>query len=179
MKALVLGGANCVYADAEAALDLFTPDIVAAVNSIGIDWPGHIHHWFTLHPDKTKDWPGIEEALRLRKLKRLNKPVVWGFQPARFIDRVTPDWSGSSGLFAVKGLRELGCMHIVLAGVPMTKLNAHYNNNQAWEQAEKYHRGWHRHLIDIQPFVRSMSGWTKSILGAPTAEWLASEPRRK
>src|SRR4026208_1442907 len=95
--ALVLGGAGCVYQDAEEALKLFTPDCVAAINNIGIDWEGHNDHWFTLHSKPTPDWPGIVEARRRRRIAGRNDPVTWGHKADKGIDRYTEDWSGSSG----------------------------------------------------------------------------------
>jgi len=179
--ALVLGSAASVYGDAKEAFKLFTPQCVAATNNIGIDWPSKIDHWFTLHPNKTPDWPGMEEALRRRKLARRNRPETWSFKPAPSIDHVIEDWSGSSGLFAVKALiEELQFDKIVLAGVPMTKVGGHYNEKHEWHKAEMYHRGWKKHLLEIKPFVRSMSGWTKEILGEPTRAWLTEPvPRRR
>jgi hypothetical protein len=180
MPALVLGSAATVFADAEAALKVFTPTVVAACNNIGIDWEGRVHHWFTLHPAKTEDWPGIQEAKRRRRLAKRNTDIVtWSFKAAKGIDRVTEDWGGSTGLLAVKGLLEIGFGKIVLAGVPMTILAGHYNQKPEWRKAEMYHRGWHKHLKEIAPFVRSMSGWTQKLLGAPTKQWLAEPVSRR
>lgn len=174
LSALILGDAKCVYDDADAALELFTPDIVAATSNIGSTWDGRVDHWFTLHPAPCTDWVGIEEATRRRILDKRNLPVIWSYKAARGIDRVTtPDWAGASGLLAVKGMRELGCAKIVLAGVPMTKGGGHYYDQKEWMQAEHYHKGWMNHLQEIAPFVRSMSGWTRELLGLPDPSWLA------
>jgi hypothetical protein len=37
---------------------------------------------------------------------------------------------------------------------------------------ESYRKGWERKLPDIKDRVRSMSGWTKELLGKPTKGWL-------
>jgi hypothetical protein len=166
--ALLLGDADCVFQDANAAMDMFDFDIIAAVNNIGLDWKGHVHHWFTLHPNKCVDWVGMEEAVRRRTvIHKRNRPVTWAHKHWRGIDRVTSDWSGGSGLFAIKGLLEIGCDAIVLAGIPMTSEGKHYYSTASWVQGPKYHRAWLKRQADIAPYVRSMSGWTKGLLGAP------------
>ena len=170
-SALLLGDANCVFDDAEAALKLFTPDLVAACNNIGIRWEGHVDHWMTLHPRQCADWEGIELAVNRRVREGRNKPITWGHKAAPGIDRTTDDWLGSTGLFAVKALIEIGCNKIVLAGVPMTEDGAHYYSKHKWVQAPRYHRGWTKHQKEIAPYVRSMSGWTGHTFGAPDEAW--------
>jgi len=166
--ALVLGDANCVYEDAEAALKLFTPDLVAATNNIGIDWEGQLDHWFTLHPTECADWVGMEMAVARRVREGRNRPITWAHKAAKGIDQVSDDWGGSTGLFAVKNLRHIGCEKIILAGVPMTSDGAHYYSKTLWSKAHMYHKGWRNHYDEIAPYVRSMSGWTQELLGAPS-----------
>lgn len=176
MIALGLGDAGCVWEDAEAARRLFEPEVVAATNNIASVWPGHVDHWFTLHPRAVPQWVGIELALSRRLKLGLNRPHTWSHKPDKGIDFVTPDWGGSTGLLLVKGLLEIGLEKIVLAGIPMTRAGRHYYEAEDWAQAEHYHKAWTKHLDLIRPHVRSMSGWTRDILGAPTPEWL--EPSR-
>lgn len=172
--ALVLGDAACVHVDATAALKLFTPSAIAAANNIGIEWQGHLDFWFTLHPGACIDWIGIRDAVARRTKAGRNKPEVWAHKAAPAIDKTTPDWGGSTGLLAVKGLLELGFERIVLAGVPMDT-SPHFYNGQPWRQVERYRQAWKAHLHEIAPFVRSMSGWTADLLGKPDADWLASD----
>lgn len=173
MKVLLLGDARCVHDDAERALALFTPDLYATTNMIGMEW-FHVDHWFTLHPNASGIWPGIVQAMRRRLHAGLNRPVTWAHKQEKGIDRWTQDWAGSSGLLAVKGLMEIGCTHIVCAGVPMKAEQGHYYDDKNWHTATNYHRGWIRNEHTIKQLVRSMSGWTRELLGEPTAEWLAS-----
>ena len=89
---LILGGAECVFDDAEAALKLFEPDIIIAVNDIVLTWKGRIDILVTLHPEKfaakaIAAHPGI---------------VVWSHQLKSDAHRMIKDWGGSSGLLAVK-----------------------------------------------------------------------------
>src|SRR5262245_50020308 len=121
MNALILGGAAGVHDEAARAMGLFEPDVVLAVNNIGIDWPGWIDHWVTLHPLKTGNWPGMLEALRQRLADGRNKPLTWSHRHMPGIDCIShPDWGGSSGLLAVKvALVDLKCRRAVLAGMPL------------------------------------------------------------
>lgn len=174
LRALVLGGAAGVMAEADAALSLFRPDAVFAVNNVIVDWPGRLDYACTLHPEKTPAWPGIEEALRRRERAGRNRPESWAHKPARGIDHVVNDWRGSSGLFAVRVAIHEGFDRIVLAGIPMTPQQPHYFDRRAWTQAGSFHKGWRQYRAQLLPRVRSMSGWTADFLGRPTIEWLAA-----
>lgn len=173
---MVLGDAKTVQEDAEAALKLFSPDAVAATNNMIIRWPGRLDYAVTLHPSKCVDWVGIEEAIRRRLVEGRNRPQTWAHAGSRGrakgIDRFTEDWAGSTGLLAVKVLLEEGFDRIVLAGVPMSVEGGHFYNAQGWMHATRYHAGWKNHLGRIKAKVRSVSGWTQDLLGAPTPEWL-------
>ena len=176
ITALLLGDARCVLEDAAAALDMFSPDVVGALNNIGITWKGKVDHWFTLHPTSCEDWVGIEEAVRRRKINGGNIPATWSYRHDRAVDYVREDWQGGSGLFGIRCMKvDLHIDRIVLAGCPMTRAGGHFYNQYEWRQAEDYYRGWYKHREEIAPHVRSMSGWTQGLLGAPTPEFFTDE----
>lgn len=172
--ALVIGGAACVWEDVEAALDMFAPDWIAAVNDIGTRWPGAVNWWCSLHPDKMSAW-------REERERRGFHPALChvGHEQAEGIDKVIDyRWpgmtgSGSSGLFAVKVALDHGADRVVLAGVPMQPERAHFFNGSVWSDCGSFLDGWRAALPFIKDKVRSMSGWTQEILGRPTPEWLA------
>ena len=174
MKAMVLGDAACVHDDASRAMLMFEPDAVAATNNMGINWPHRLDYWCTLHIDPCPDWPGMAEAARRRREAGGNRPQAWAHKPGPGIDRWTPDWRGSTGLLTVKVLMEEGFTHIVLAGVPMTREGGYFYDEKPWTQVDRYRIGWMQHHAEIAHSVRSMSGWTRSILGEPTKDWLSS-----
>jgi hypothetical protein len=176
---LILGGARSVWDDAAAATALAEPDAVFAVNDIGTRWAGPVRAWCTLHPEHMARW----RAERARR----------GF-PAAFehvghetgqpgIDRVTGylwpgmNASGSSGLFAVKVAMESEFDRIILAGVPMQAEGAHFFNASPWGEVASFIEAWKIAMPLIAPHVRSMSGWTRQLLGCPSAEWLAGDPQ--
>lgn len=164
--ALALGGASSVWDDEKAARELAGEfDLVVACNDIGTQYPG-ITHWVTLHPDKMAGW-------LVQRLK--NGHPLTGFEivthrqhPKKY--RMTGDWGGSSGLLAVKVALEAGATHVICAGIPMTA-TPHFFSKPNWRFAENHRNGWNRRKDGLTR-VRSMSGWTRQLLGAPSADWL-------
>jgi hypothetical protein len=92
------------------------------------------------------------------------------------VDKTTDDWAGSSGLFAAKVALEEGFVKIILAGVPLTSDGRHVVRDRPFTAAQAFRQGWQTRFKRIAPYLRSMSGWTQELLGAPTPEWLASPP---
>lgn len=170
--ALLLGGANSLHADMDAATTLFQPDLIIATNDAGRDWPRKVDHWVSFHCEQFPRW--------LKEREKLGHPAgakLWtgqrrGVMAHLDIERV-PNWGGSSGLLAVAVGLEVGVDHMVLCGIPLTPEGEHYNKPGRWTDAGNYRRGWltHKHLMGNH--VRSMSGWTRQQFGAPTQEWLA------
>ena len=174
-RALVLGDAACVFADASAALDLSPFEAIAACNNMIVRWQGHLDYAISLHPEPAPDWNGLRAAIKARTDRGFNRPEVWSYKPANCVDRWTPDWAGSTGLLAVKVLLELGFDRIVLAGVPISEAEGHFYDPKPWNAARIFRRGWLGHLEEIRANTRSMSGWTAEQLGMPSAEWLRPE----
>jgi len=172
--ALVLGGAACIHTDIEGALMLFTPDLIIAINDIGMIYK-NVDHWVTKHPAK---FPGWIKGREVNKLPPV--PTLWTSDhrkiPGGYVIHRTESNDGGSGLLAVRvAVHKLGCTKVVLAGVPLQRQDAHYFSvGIPWKEAGIYRRGWVQ-AKKLHPFIKSMSGWTKEILGAPTVEWLASE----
>ena len=167
--ALVLGGAECLMDDLGAARRVLgtLPRVVVAVNHAGATYPGRIDHWVTLHPAKFRIWE--------RRRTGPGTYTRWSWKRGHpLVDERLGHWGkGSSGLYAVTVARHLGVERIVLCGVPMDG-QGNVDGRKEWEQKEyELHReGWMYHLERIAPFVRSMSGWTRDLLGEPTEEWL-------
>lgn len=157
-------------------------DVFAAVNDAIALWPGRIDYAATLHPDKLAGW-----MKRRAEAGYPGMPQRWTYQrgePAKTemrADRVTRDWGGGSGLFTAKVLRECGLTRIVLAGIPMDD-RPHVAGSTVkhpaapWTACKDFRKAWREHRTEIAPFVRSMSGWTRDLFGAPTAEWLSATP---
>lgn len=181
MRALILGGAADVWGDETAARDLAIMarapfDAVICCNDAGAVYQGGgFLAWVSLHPDKfAPQW------LPARRAKGLRDPeIIAGHKQAAGVNYVESyAWtementgSGSSGLFAVKIALGLGFDRIVLAGVPMGEKQGRFFDPAPW-RGEHFKAAWHRVRERIAPNVRSVSGWTRELLGAPDAEWL-------
>lgn len=173
MKALILGGASCLWDDADKAARLSTYDAIFAVNNAITDWPGRLDYAVSLHQEPTKHYPGLVKAVEKRRDK--HRPQVWSHKPGRGVDRTTADWGGSSGLFAVRVALEEGFTRIVLAGVPMTVEGEHYHARGKWTACANYRKRWIAHHSQLDGKVKSLSGWTKEQLGEPTPAWINSD----
>ena len=177
MRALVIGRAAGVWDEVKQAQDLIKPnkfDIVVATNIVGCDYPGQLDHWVTFHVLSLVNW--------------IAKRHQNGFAPAlnywtspsqkKFQDRVPVSFQyvqcegGSSGLLATCTALQVGATHVVLAGIPMEMERGQYDTDKAWSEAEVYRQVWEERLDYLKPTVRSLSGWTQRLLGAPTKEWL-------
>jgi hypothetical protein len=180
-KALCLGGASCVWDDLlefESQYGHQWDGLVIAANDVGAHWPRKLDHWVSLHADKIPKWL----ALRAKHGFPVDGITTWGklnkFNAAPdTVKRGVHPWAGgSSGMLAVQVARELGCTRIVLCGIPMSR-TPHFRETKerfhtVWLSASGHWRAWHKEVQRMTDYVRSMSGNTRTLLGAPTREWL-------
>ena len=170
--AIVLCGGGDPLAELARAIELCgdKPHTIFAGNDQIAEYSGRIDHAVTLHPDKLDMW--------LRQRASNGYPpvgTIWSHRPHVNVQRWSRDWQGSTGLIATKIARELGFTHVLLCGVPMTVEADHFLRKAPWKAAYGFRKGWTVHSREIRKYVRSFSGWTKDLFGAPTAEWCASE----
>lgn len=180
--ALVIGGASCVWDDVLAWETLYGQQwdgIVVAANDVGAHWPRVLHHWVSLHSSKFGRW---QELRRTTVAGRADQYTTW-CQASRMrkaphgAQRSVMPWpGGSSGMLAVQVAKEVGCQKVILCGVPMTT-TAHFAETgerfaQQWLSAKGHFRAWKREEQRLQGWVKSMSGNTLELLGAPTVAWL-------
>lgn len=188
--AIILGGADCVYADIELTKNLLSKVIfcdepggypkecleIVAINDMIEHYEHKINHAVTLHPVKLHRW------LAKRRLRHKDTQMtVWAhhkdnndYKQSR-IDYVVQDhWHGSSGLFAVRIMLMLGISKIILCGIPMNN-EKHFVRKEDWGHANLFWPAWLQRKGILQNHVRSWSGRTKELLGEPTKEWLYIE----
>ena len=178
--ALILGGAACLDEDLAAAAALGITEETAAIiatNHAGRDRPGRVDAWASFHAELFNRWiaereaAGRPPALMLWTAERpLHEPQM----PPNL--HLTSHWGGSSGLLAVAVALELGFRRIVLCGVPMTAEGEHYDRAGLWIDAGNYRRAWLDRAGVLAGRVRSMSGWTRDMLGEPDSAWLFDPP---
>ncbi|WP_448043800.1 hypothetical protein [Bradyrhizobium liaoningense] len=173
--AAVLGGATRGLAELETLRTLAPVDAVFAVNDAAAAYHHpDLHSFVTLHPEKLPQWL----ALRAN-VDKLHKPDIVAHCEHPLVTQVVDyRWpgmnaSGSSGLFAVKVALEK-YDRVVLCGVPMDVMRAHFFDSAPWFDVDSFWDAWHVALPHIKDRVRSMSGRTANLLGMPTKEFLAS-----
>lgn len=176
--ALVIGGGKDAWAEVEQAKLLASgkPLTIIACNHAARDYQGFVHHSVTMHPDlRERFWIPQRRAAGLPDAGQLWHPRHRGA-----VANSTPIESqgGSSGMLCVTVARHLGFNRIMLAGVPMTKLDGHYDDPKPWTEARQYHNVWNRLAPALQGTVKSFSGFTRELLGAPSEEWLNADPNR-
>lgn len=166
--AFVLGGAACVWRDIEAARAICEPGGTVACNDIGAHWPGPLDAWTSLHADHFRAWTN--------RRAQLGHPPALRTVTVQDTDHLFPGQQtvGSSGLFALKvALVDLGFDKAVICGVPMSAEANHLRHpGEPWPDADPHWPGWLEALPQIAGRARSMSGRTRELLGAPTADWL-------
>jgi len=88
-------------------------------------------------------------------------------------------------MLAIQVAQQIGCVRVILCGIPMAA-TPHFVEStvhvlgQPWKAVEGHWRAWQKHLDKIQGWVKSMSGRTQELLGAPTLEWLLDgKPRQE
>ena len=172
-SAVVLGGAARVYDDLAAALLIFTPSLIFAVNHMGRDYPGKLDCFASTHSENLPGWlaeraaagrPPVSEVWMndTRKVP----PELAAYNVGR-----AENLGGSSSQLAVMAAFKKGIDRVVLCGVPLDA-SPHYDDPNPWDAYEKFRPAWQLHLNLFRGKVTSMSGWTAELLGYPTREWI-------
>lgn len=160
---IILGSASSLLEDYNKALSLGMQDhdcLVVGITALKmIDFP--VKYFASYHPEV------------MPKVDKENKPykIICHEQYEGMVDIIKPlkfneEPSGSSSLLGVLAGIDEGYKKIILCGCPMTGKNA-----KTYPYAV-FRKGWVFHEKYIKPYVRSMCGWTKELLGEPTEEWL-------
>jgi len=167
---LALGGADCVWDDMERAAGMLDRFDVAAVNEAGRDYRGDLALWCSLHAEKMPGWQ------RARRGNQDYACICNKLRAGARIDRAVPEfWSGSSGLYVVQvAAMVFGYDRIICCGMPLTE-TPHFHKAHPWNDARTYQRGWREGTDqpELRGKVRSMSGFTRDLLGEPDTDWLA------
>lgn len=182
MKALVLGGGADVFAEVAETERLFGPDwwnIVVAANDVACHWPRRLDAICTLHPEKMGGWREVRAA---NGYPPATEHIGRHGRMTKALDRTIrhPFGNGSSGLLAVAVALDLGATKCVLCGVPMTRTpyfaeSDVHPQGRTFSGANSHWKKWLHHGAKLDGIVKSMSGRTRDLLGAPTVTWLESE----
>jgi len=105
-----------------------------------------------------------------RRLKKLNTDYkVIHHEKRENVDIIIPykPPSGSSALLGSLASIKLGYDKIVLCGCPLE------GKNEKKSSYSIFWKGWKANFEEVKDKVRSMSGWTKELLGEPTGQWIS------
>lgn len=172
---MCLGGAREVWDDIRAWETIYGrpwDGLVIATNDIGAHFSRVVHHWVTLHPNRL-----VERWEPLRRSQGFPDGYVrWSLGGKRpMLDRAIAGWGGDTGLGTLAVAAELGCTRAVLCGMPLTGTphfaESHERFGPVWYAAASYWRWWRQRAAELR-WVRSLSGRTRELLGAPDLDWL-------
>lgn len=137
------------------------------VMSIGVSCPyeGYVKYFATYH---IKDIPEYK-IKRTRLGFNIDYKIISHRNelkyPVDFVFEYKPP-SGSSALLGAIAAMSFGYKKIVLCGCPLEGVNPKQSSYAM------FRKGWTVHKNEVIGKVKSMSGWTKELLGEPTREWL-------
>jgi hypothetical protein len=174
MIGVVLGGARSVDAEFELAKAMCArtgvEPVVFAINDKIPEYPGRCHA-VTLHFDKLPAWLGE------RRANGFPDPLeVWAASwdtHRPLVTRGAEERRGSSGMLAIEAARAAGCGKVLLCGVPMVAGEGHFKRGMPWDDVVSYQTAWTLRRELLAPIVRSFSGWTAHLFGAPTDEFIS------
>lgn len=171
-RILIITGSSADVREDLAALPVSVYGYPCEYMAIGLDavdrydWP--IRYVATYHPEE------IPTIRRRRESVGNTDYAVIAQEAHPGVSICIRDWwkgqktrqSGSSALLGVQAALGLGYRKMILCGCPLVGVNADKNSYSVFRFA------WETHLPTIRDHVRSMSGWTRELLGAPTEEWI-------
>ena len=162
---IVIGAAPCLKDDMQNA-----PKADYDYMAIGLDavdkYLGRIEYMATFHPDEI---PAIKER-RKASGGNIDYKVIKhnAANDTHEADYIMEYWkpTGSSALLGVQAALGIGYKKIILCGCPLEGENAKGDGYAFFQD------GWKSNIDKVKDNVRSMSGWTKELLGAPDGDWL-------
>jgi hypothetical protein len=161
---VVVGSAQCVWADLAKIPPLLETGCVIPVNDMMLKYIGPRIAGATLHAEAAHKWRGhggpiyshVDDGVAVTDLV----PMTHG-------------WHGTSALYACEVAFHLGATKVVLAGCPIDGAPNCYPGRPSLEGfLQHYRRGWENALPSIKGRVFSLSGWTADLLGQPSLETL-------
>lgn len=195
-SALVIGCAANVWDDIKAAKALANYDAVYCVKMIGVYYPDKFDVWVTLHPEAMDEYEAQRHAAGLPNGYQIVAPRQTELSAEHRMKgnvarRVSYLWPGSasnasssSGIYGAKVAMADGFDRIVLAGIPFEPEGGHFKpesravagnvRGKVWSQHSAFISGFNEAAPRLKGKVRSMSGHTQKVLGAPDKKWLAS-----
>lgn len=174
MRAIVFGRAAGVWDEMVQARKLCNFDVVIGTGHAVCDYPGEVHHWVSFHTELLRSfWVKTRRARGYSEVSNFWTALHSGRARSTLDGIQTIDVNGgSSGLIATMvALGPVNADKVVLCGIPM-QVSPQYDNIVPWREAVNHQAAWKAYLPQLAGRVKSMSGWTRELLGTPTKEWL-------
>lgn len=161
MNLIVIGNAECMIDDLTKAKELISDyDVmVIGIDALGRIKDEKIKYFATYHP------------VDILSIPKIDFKIISHLQFHDYVDIVCPidlnnEKSGSSALLGVLAAIDLGYNKIILCGCPLEGKDKKQHPYKVFQKA------WVMNIHRIAKRVRSMSGFTRTILGEPKKEWL-------
>jgi len=168
---VVVGCAECVWDDISSVS--FNGKDVLVLSDMGMFFPGTITHWASCHPNIIVGGKLVRDQRRYHE-DFLSHIPDYAAPKIGDVTWTIPKLAGTSGMFGTLIGIGLGYTKIILAGIPLNR-SGHFWNPKIKVKFDKsgIRLSWQQ--ISQKIFnnkVRSLSGWTRELLGSPTEEWL-------
>ena len=160
---ILTGCAECVFDDYRKAVDIFGKADIMCVNMSGVCFKG-VKHLVSLHSEN------IEGFLKAAMIRTKTHIHTYSVKSSPYTERIFPSTgSGSSGLYAAVIAVKLGYSRIILCGMPLSGDRKFYDTDDIEKPLGDRANilGWQSYKPLLSPFVRSMSGRTRDLLGFP------------
>jgi hypothetical protein len=164
-RAIVLGGAACVWEDFAKVKHLLPDSAVFATNNAGWAYRDKLNYWVTLHPESYPAWQEKRQASGYN-MDYVSIGFAESHKAIRYTDEIMnqpSDWRGSSSLFAIKAAFERGFNEVILCGCPLVEMPNKFDGNP-WKDFNTYRDAWTKNIDELKGRVYSMSGWTAGLL---------------
>lgn len=178
---LIIGNAANFREDLEAVKKFdCAVDFTIAVKRTIYQYSGQVDVFATLHPEMVADHirrrfdAGFDMSFDVYTSKHVQLDHhTLGIKDILVYEK---DWGGSSGLYAVQIATQIYSFdRILLAGMPLDQ-QPRAGDEGRWAPSDRgiarYREAWEKHFEQYASKVRSLSGWTQQLLGAPDKYWL-------
>jgi hypothetical protein len=174
-RAVVMGCGRCIWDDLAQVKDLDRIGVIA-INNMILHHKGRVHHGVSMHPEEPNLWRALRpyyqgegshvhthSYMKHGKIGLSECDVIWGI--------IEGSGGGTSGILATMIGLALGYDEIILAGVPLDN-SGHFYDPPGLEVktfgSDFIKIEWTNTANNyFQGRVKSLSGWSRELLGGP------------
>jgi hypothetical protein len=173
-----MGCGHTIWADLDRISRLKHMGVVA-VNNMILHYKDRVHHGVSMHPEEPNLWRALRPMYRCEEshvtthsYRRHEKKGL--YSECDYLWDIEGSKGGTSSILATMIALALGYDRVILAGVPLDNgghfydppgTNCRFDSDFLKMEWVKASETWFRGR------VRSMSGWTRTLLGVPDEGW--------